>query len=407
MKGLKQAVILAGGLGTRLGEKTASLPKPMMDIAGRPYLDYLIRHLVRQGIEDVLLSVGYLHESIVDFFGDGSDHGLSIRYVTEDHPLGTGGALRNCLPHLAERFFVLNGDTLFDVNLAALETTSGRNVMALRSVPEMSRYGGVKVHEGIVTRFVEKGDSGPGHINGGVLCLNRSALEHLPDGRSSIELDLLPALVANGTLAAFTSNGFFIDIGLPETLDRAQTEIPAWERKPIAFLDRDGVLNHDSVHLFRIEEFEWIPGAVETVRLLNDSGYHVVIATNQGGIAKGVYTEEDFFALTKWMRGELWRHGAHFDAVYHCPYHAEGTVERYRRESDDRKPNPGMLLRAMRELPHDFHGSFFIGDQASDRAAAAATGIPYFGFPGGNLFDFVALLNRPSRGAVGSLSQNV
>jgi D,D-heptose 1,7-bisphosphate phosphatase len=400
MNDLKQAVILAGGLGTRLGAKTASLPKPMMDIAGRPYLDYLVRNLVRQGIEEILLSVGHLHEAIVDFFGDGAVHGLSIRYVTEDEPLGTGGALRNCLPHLAERFFVLNGDTLFDVNLAALETASDRNVMALRSVPDMSRYGGVKVHEGTVTRFVEKGESGPGHINGGVLCLNRSVVEWLPAGRSSLESDLLPALVAKGSLAAFTSDAFFLDIGLPETLEQAQEAIPAWERKPIAFLDRDGVLNHDSGHVFRIEEFEWIPGAVETVRLLNDSGYHVVIVTNQAGIAKGYYTEEDFLALTEWMRRDLWSHGAHLDAVYHCPFHVDGTVERYRRESEDRKPNPGMLLRAMRDLPHDFSRSFFVGDQPSDRNAAGAAGVQYLGFPGGNLFHFLAPLITRSRDAV-------
>jgi D,D-heptose 1,7-bisphosphate phosphatase len=389
MRITNQAVVLAGGLGTRLGEKTMSLPKPMMDVAGLPYLDYLIRHLVRQGIAEIVLSVGHLHNTISEFFGDGSGHGVSIRYVVEDQPLGTGGALRNCLSHLSDRFFVLNGDTLFDVNLAALSMASDQHVMALKSVPDMARYGGVKIHEGKVTRFIEKGESGPGSINGGVLCLNRKAVEEMPHGKSSIEVDLLPTLVANRSLDAFTSDTFFIDIGLPESLQEAQTEIPAWEKKPIAFLDRDGVLNHDSVHLFRIEEFKWIPGAVDAVRHLNDSGYHVVIVTNQAGIAKGCYTEEEFMALTDWMKFELWQRGAHVDAVYFCPFHPEGVVEAYRKDSEDRKPRPGMLLRAMRELPHSFSGSFFVGDQVSDRMAAEAAGVRFLQFSGSNLFDFI------------------
>lgn len=397
MRGFKQAVILAGGLGTRLGEKTASLPKPMMDIRGRPYLDYLVRHLVRQGIDQILLSVGYLHEAIVDHFGDGSDFRVSIKYVTEEQPMGTGGALRNCFADLADRFFVLNGDTLFDVNLAALETTSDQNIIALRGVPDRSRYGGVDVHNGVVSRFVEKGDAGPGMINGGVLCLNRGAVELLPPGRSSLEADLLPKLAAEGKLAAFRSAAFFIDIGLPETLEQAQVEIPAWERKPIAFLDRDGVLNRDSGHVFQIQDFEWMPGAFEAVRFLNDSGYHAVVATNQAGIAKGYYTEQDFFALTEWMKQELWVHGAHLDAVYHCPYHVDGIIDVYRRESDDRKPGPGMLLQAFRDFPSDPARSFFVGDQPSDRMAAEAAGVRFFGFTGGNLLTVIESAVSASR----------
>ncbi len=168
---------------------------------------------------------------------------------------------------------------------------------------------------------------------------------------------------------------------MPETLERAQTEIPAWERKPIAFLDRDGVLNRDSIHVFRIPDFEWMPGAFEAVRLLNDSGYHVVIATNQGGIAKGFYTEDDFFALTEWMKRELWaaRSPCRRGLPLSVPCRWNGRT--YRRESEDRKPNPGMLLRAMRDLPNDVTRSFFVGDQPSDRKARNPREFP-FRFPG-------------------------
>jgi D,D-heptose 1,7-bisphosphate phosphatase len=394
MKPPIQAVILAGGLGTRLGSKTETLPKPMMDIAGRPFLDYLVQNLRRQGVNEIVLSIGYLSDAIRSYFGTGENHGLSIRYAVEESPLGTGGALRNCLPMLRERFFVMNGDTLFDVNLAALANASPGNVMAMLPVDDSSRYGRVTLEDGRVARFEEKGDQGPGVINGGVLCLDRDVLAGLPDGKSSLEQDFLPRLVYQGTLSGFISNGFFIDIGVPDSLANAQSSIPRWEKKPIAFIDRDGVLNDDLGYVHTVEQFEWLDGAQRAVRYLNDAGCHVVLVTNQAGIAKGMYSEEDFHALTRWMHEELWKCGAHLDAVYYCPYHPAAILPHYRKASEDRKPGPGMLLRAMAELPCDTKRSFFIGNQSTDRQAADAASVQYFDFAGGDLLKFVQQIIR-------------
>ena len=231
MMPVTQAVVLAGGLGTRLGDHTKTLPKPMMDVAGRPFLDYLIRNLRRHGIGEIVLSVGHLHETIRDCFGDGNEYGVHIHYAVEHEPLGTGGALRNCLPLLAERFFVLNGDTMFDVNFAALDATSITAVMALRPVADTARYGRVTLHDKWITHFVEKGAEGPGVINGGVLCLNRQDIASLPEAKSSLERDLLPHLAQQRELAGFVSDTFFIDIGLPESLLEAQSSIPQWEQR--------------------------------------------------------------------------------------------------------------------------------------------------------------------------------
>jgi D-glycero-D-manno-heptose 1,7-bisphosphate phosphatase len=389
MKKTIQAVVLAGGLGTRLGNMTRSVPKPMMDVAGRPFLSYLLENLRRQGIQEVILSVGHLADVIRDFADKIRCQGFEIKFASENEPLGTGGALRHCMDMLHEDFFVLNGDTLFDVNLAALATSRGENKMALRLVPDAGRYGSASVDGSRIVRFLEKGNQGEGLINGGILHLSRACLGLLPPGKSSIESDLIPKLSEAGLLHGYSSNAFFIDIGIPESLEEAQISIPAWEQKPIAFLDRDGVLNHDSGHVHRIEDFLWIDGAVDAIRALNESGYHVVLVTNQAGIAKGLYTEEDFHSLTRWMNVELWKHGAHLDAVYFCPYHPEGLLPDYRRASEDRKPAPGMLLRAMAEIPHDRSRTFFIGNQPSDWQAAEAAGVRYLGFHGKNLLEFI------------------
>ncbi|TDU71418.1 D-glycero-D-manno-heptose 1,7-bisphosphate phosphatase [Prosthecobacter fusiformis] len=384
-----QAVVLAGGLGTRLGDKTRLLPKPMMDIGGRPFLDYLVRNLQRKGIREVILATGHLSEPIQLFFQDGADHELTIRYAVETTPQGTGGALRGCLPMLDERFFVLNGDTLFDVNLAAMMNTCTTNVMALRPVNDTSRYGRVVLDGERVVGLHEKSTTGRGMINGGVLCLLREHVAGIPEGRSSLETDLLPDLASRGLLAGFESDAFFIDIGVPDSLAAGELSIPRWERKPIAFLDRDGVLNEDIGHLYKIEDFRWTEGARQAVKYLNEKGYYVILITNQAGIAKGKYTEEDFQILTRWMREELAKDGAHLDAVYHCPFHPDAVVPVYRQVSQDRKPAPGMLLRAMSETPHDPSRSFFIGNQPTDCQAASSADITYFDFPGGNLLEFV------------------
>ena len=156
--------------------------------------------------------------------------------------------------------------------------------------------------------------------------------------------------------------------------------------RPCAFLDRDGVLNHDIGYAYRPQDLRWMPGAREAVRLLNQSGYLTVVVTNQSGVARGLYTEahvEEFHAA---MQAGLAEIGARIDAFYFCPYHSEGMVERYLAcDHPDRKPNPGMILRAMQDLPIEVAGSFLIGDRDSDLAAAAAAGLPSALFAGDDL----------------------
>jgi D-glycero-D-manno-heptose 1,7-bisphosphate phosphatase len=161
------------------------------------------------------------------------------------------------------------------------------------------------------------------------------------------------------------------------------------QRRPAAFLDRDGVLNHDTGYVYRPDQFEWILGAREAVKRLNDDGYYTFVVTNQAGVAHGLYAEADIHRLHEWVNAELSRAGARIDAFFHCPYHPEGKVEAYRRVSDDRKPGPGMLLRAKQEWPVDWSRSFLIGDRDSDIAAATAAGIPGHKFGGGDLLAFL------------------
>ena len=233
----RQAVILAGGLGTRLGELTRETPKPMLLVDGRPFAEYLVRNLKRQGIKKIIFSTGHYADQVINFFGDGSNYGVNISCIEEPEPLGTGGALKFLAKHLDAEFFVINGDSLFDVNYIKLSNLLSKLpealvAMALRYNLYSSRYGQVICNGILVTDFSEKGvKNSPTFINGGVYAMKKKVLDLLPEDSSSLEKDLFPKIALNSQLLGQKFDGYFIDIGVPNDFQRIQSELPKWIKK--------------------------------------------------------------------------------------------------------------------------------------------------------------------------------
>ncbi len=232
------AIILAGGLGTRLRQVVKELPKPMAPIGGKPFLHYLFRYLKAQGIEKTILSVGYKAESIREYFGDHYD-GISILYMEEEKPLGTGGGIYQAISLTDEMAFVLNGDSFFDVNLKELmdfyQETKADIALSLKPMKNFDRYGTVTLNQqNRITGFAEKQFRKKGLINAGVYLMSRDCFRKIEEQQDallprkfSFEQDILEKHLRFLRLAGRVSDGYFIDIGIPEDYERAQNEFTA------------------------------------------------------------------------------------------------------------------------------------------------------------------------------------
>ncbi|MEZ6013030.1 MAG: HAD-IIIA family hydrolase [Hyphomonas sp.] len=402
MTRVKQALFLVGGKGTRLGALSANTPKPMQEIApGVRFLDLLLENAARMGFTDIVLLAGHLGEKVEEAYHGQRIGEAEIRVVRESKAMGTGGALAEAASVLDETFILSNGDSLFDINLRTLTARplpEGGGRLALRMVDDTARYGSVELDGSRISAFIEKNPDlkGPGLINGGIYYLDRRIVDRIA-APSSIESDVFPALVKEGKLEGIPFNGYFLDIGLPETLAQAQQETAALRLRPTAFLDRDGVLNEDNGYTHRIEDLNWIPGAKQAIRLLNDRGYRVIVVTNQAGVARGYYDEAAVALFHAGMQDQLAGDGAFVDAFYHCPYHEDGKVPAYTvANHPDRKPNPGMILRALGDWQIDKDRSFLIGDKESDMEAARRAGISGRMYRDGDLLAMVCDIIGPA-----------
>ena len=233
-----EAILLCGGLGTRLRSVVSDRPKPMADIAGKPFLHYLVKMLSESGVKHLIFALGYMGEQIEAYFKSGEEYGLSISYSYEESPLGTGGAIRNALSHVSgENVLVLNADTYFHTNYESLLKEQLKNKAAMtiagRKIEDISRYGAIlKDETGRILRWNEKMPSNQaeaprsGEINGGIYVMQKSLIEKIPEGKQSLENDCIPMWLKDGVyLQAILSDGYFMDIGIPEDYAQFRKDI--------------------------------------------------------------------------------------------------------------------------------------------------------------------------------------
>jgi D-glycero-alpha-D-manno-heptose 1-phosphate guanylyltransferase len=383
---IRQAIVLAGGLGTRLRSEIGEFPKPLAPINGEPFLTYVFKYLQKNGINKVVLSVGYKWELIQQKYGNKWNE-ITIEYAIENKRLGTGGAIKLAMNYIdVEDFYVLNGDTLFDINLLTLEEFHFRKnskcSIALKTMHKVDRYGCVDIRfedhtktEGQIIGFKEKQYRDETIINGGIYCLKSSILKDFPDSDVfSFESDYLEIDTPKKSIYGKLFDEYFIDIGIPEDYKAFEEKIKQ-EQQPLPplkeldidqswtlFLDRDGVFNHQIINDYvkEVHELKIIDGVPQAVAEFSKLFGKILVVTNQQGIGKGVMTEEDLHHLNGYIVNLIETYGGKIDKIYFAPQLKNSN-------SNYRKSGTGMGLHAKHDFPDiDFSKSILIGDSESD-----------------------------------------
>ena len=396
-----KVVIMAGGTGTRIASVNSEVPKPMIPLLEKPILEHQIDCLKKQGYTDIILVVGHLGHVIRDYFADGSSFGVTIDYIVEDTPLGSAGALFLLKERLTEDFLLLNGDIVFDIDIASFlrRHREKGGVATLFTHPNNHPYdSGIIIAdgEGRVTNWLHKEDERlwyRNRVNAGIHLLSPKIFED-PAGagifkelkKTDLDRDVLKPLISTGQVFVYDSPEYVKDMGTPDryravTEDMRSGKVQAKNRSRLqkaVFLDRDGTLNRHDGFLTDIEDFTLIDGVAEAIKAINASGYLAIVITNQPVVARGEVTFAELDTIHQKMETLLGREGAYLDAVYFCPHHPhkgyEGEVPELKIECECRKPKPGMILQAARDFHIDLSASWMVGDSDRDVLAGKNAG---------------------------------
>lgn len=407
---------MAGGKGTRIASVNSDVPKPMIEIGGKPILQWQIENLKACGLTDIILVIGYKSNIIQDYFKDGTSLGVHISYFVESTPLGTAGALFK-MPQLTEDFLLMCGDVVLDVDFNRFIEFHYKNKAwaSLMAHPNGHPYdssllvtevlppqvaGGLPIDTHCVVQWMNKEDERTyykNRVNAGIEMISPILLQETmkndaprhPENPEKIDLDrdVLKPNIKSGRIYAYDTPEYIKDMGTPDRYFEVERDILNGKvkdrnlknKQKAIFLDRDGTINQYVGFLTKPEQFELIPGVADAIRQINQSGYLAIVVTNQPVIARGDCTWDDLNLIHRKMETELGKTGAFVDGIYVCPHHPdkgyEGERQEYKRICNCRKPKPGLILKAARDFNIDLSQSMMIGDSDNDVEAGLQAGL--------------------------------
>ena len=401
---------MAGGKGTRISNLFPDIPKPLIPIDGIPVLEREICSLRDQGFTDLILTVSYMGEKIMDYFGDGSRFGVSIQYYNEVTPLGNAGALFKLRDQLTEDFLLLNADAIFDVNFNRMVEfhRSHGGLVTLFTHPNSHPYdsGLLIADENMsVKQWLAKEDERPNYyknrVNAGLHVISPVVLDmaridaekvgtvdEVTGKVMKVDLDrqLLKPLAGTGKMFCYDSPEYVKDMGTPKRYYSVVSDFKAGivqsknlkNKQKAVFLDRDGTINKYVGFLRDIDQFELIKGVAEAIKRINASGCLCIVVTNQPVIARGEVTVPQLEEIHNKMETLLGLEGAYIDGLYYCPHHPhkgfEGEIPELKFDCECRKPKPGMLLKAAEDFNIDLSESWMVGDGENDIKAGENAG---------------------------------
>ncbi len=391
-------VIMAGGKGTRIASVNSEVPKPMIQISGKPILEHQTEVLKRQGFNDFIFVIGYKGEAISQYFGNGEKFGIKIEYVVENEPLGTAGSFYYLRKMISEDFLLLNGDIIFDINVdkfmrAHKEHKKHGGLATLFTHPNSHPYdsGIIKAdNDGRVIDWLHKEDKRlwyKNRVNAGIHMLSCEILDRVTmPVKTDMDRDILKPLIREGRLYAYDSPEYVKDMGTPDRFYETERELADGtvagrnlsNKQKAVFLDRDGTINEYVGFLRNIDDFRLIDGVADAIKDFHKKGYLVIVVTNQPVIARGEITLDELAVIHDKMETLLGMEGTYVDDIFYCPHHPDrgfpGECPEYKIECTCRKPKPGMIFEAAQKYNIDTASSYMIGDGQNDIEAGKAAG---------------------------------
>ena len=389
-----QAVIMAGGKGTRLASILKDIPKPMVKIEGKPLLEYQINNLKECGVDRIIIITGHLSGVIQEYFRDGADFDVHISYYIEESPLGTAGALSKISDLLEDTFFLVFGDLFINIDFNRFFDfhKNTQALITLYSHPNSHPYDSDIIITDDEYRVIDwnnksnrRVDDYKNLVNAGLYVVDKNAISMIAliqslKGQDNVDLEkeLLIPLIPVSKIYAYQSTEYVKDIGTPERLRKVTMDYingvckqrNLHHKQKCIFLDRDGTINKYVGFLKTASQIELEPRAADAIRLINESEYLAIVITNQPVIARGECSYEEFDRINKRLYTLLGNEGAYIDGMYYCPHHPdngfEGEIPELKIDCECRKPKIGMLKKAEVSFDADLSNSWFIGDTTID-----------------------------------------
>lgn len=371
---VSQAVILAGGLGTRLKPFTDDNPKPMYPFEGKPFIEYLILQIKEFGIKKVLILLGYMPEKISDCLGDGSRYGIAVSYDITPVEYNTADRLLHAKEQLEERFLLMYCDNYCPINFSELvwqyeENQAWIQISVYENRDEYTKSN-LLIGENGEVQVYDKKRLTPNlqGVDIGYAIIEKKVLEFVKDKGVNFEASVYPDVITNRKMFATVTKHRYYSVS---SWERIELTRQFFANRPAVFLDRDGTLNvkaPKACYIEKPEQFVWLDGAKTAIKLLKNCGFIVILITNQPGIARGNLTEETLGRIHKKMQEELQKDtGYQIDAIYYCPHDWDEGCE-------CRKPKPGMLYQAQKDFSLNMTKCVLIGDDDRDIEAGEAAG---------------------------------
>jgi len=369
-------VILCGGYGSRLKQLTKKIPKPLLEVNNKPFLYYLINNLKRFGLKNILILSHYKSDEFKVYFKNNFKE-MNIRVVKEKSKLGTGGSILNSIKYLENKFYILNGDTYFDINLSTLESNLKNSGLIIAGTKKKkSDYSYTYKNNTIINKKEKEKNC---LVSGGVYLARKSFFKNYTIKNIDLDKEIIWPNIKKKKIKLKIFNNPFHDIGSSmKDFKQTQRFLKKNYVKPCCFLDRDGVINFDTGYVHSKNKFKWKNNVIKGIKYLNENNYYVIVITNQAGIAHGFYREKDVIILHNHINKTLFRHGAHIDRFYFCPHHSEAKIKKYKKNCNFRKPNIGMFNKALSKWNIDPKQSYFIGDKITDKIASKRSCVKFY-----------------------------